>query len=245
MGSNPTLSVSRLQSVAWLCPRSLACEAGVAPCVLARLAFRRESRCCRPAARTRTGSGLHPSRDVARAAPPAPIMDDVPPGDDGRGGEMAERWFSDEELTEMSRPTMDRAIEAIEAGDLERGQGAVRGDEARVALPARHDGRRDRRLDDVGQGALRRGGGGRVAALGDGALLEAQRERDRRARPQGDRGAARRHLARALVQRNRPAAGRLHDRGGRREGDLSDEPMRLGPAAVADGPIRGRATGTR
>ena len=31
---------------------------------------------------------------------------------------MAERWFSDEELTEMSRPTMDRAIEAIEAGDL-------------------------------------------------------------------------------------------------------------------------------
>ncbi len=33
---------------------------------------------------------------------------------------MAERWFSDEELEEMSRPTMDRAIEAIEAGDLEQ-----------------------------------------------------------------------------------------------------------------------------
>src|SRR3954467_12223638 len=32
---------------------------------------------------------------------------------------MAERWFSEEELEEMSRPTMDRAIEAIEAGDLE------------------------------------------------------------------------------------------------------------------------------
>jgi len=32
---------------------------------------------------------------------------------------MAERWFEPEELTEMSRPTMDRAIEAIEAGDLE------------------------------------------------------------------------------------------------------------------------------
>lgn len=29
-------------------------------------------------------------------------------------------WFSPEELTEMSRPTMDRAIEAIEANDLER-----------------------------------------------------------------------------------------------------------------------------
>jgi hypothetical protein len=33
---------------------------------------------------------------------------------------MAERWFSDDELREMSRPTMDRAIEAIEAGDLEQ-----------------------------------------------------------------------------------------------------------------------------
>jgi sporulation-control protein spo0M len=33
---------------------------------------------------------------------------------------MAERWFSDEELAEMSRPMMDRAIEAIEAGELDR-----------------------------------------------------------------------------------------------------------------------------
>src|SRR3954453_2864225 len=33
---------------------------------------------------------------------------------------MTERWFSDEELEEMARPTMDRAIEAIEAGDLEQ-----------------------------------------------------------------------------------------------------------------------------
>ena len=32
---------------------------------------------------------------------------------------MPEQWFEPEELTEMSRPTMDRAIEAIEAGDLE------------------------------------------------------------------------------------------------------------------------------
>ena len=30
-----------------------------------------------------------------------------------------ERWFSDAELGEMSRPTMDRAIEALEAGDTE------------------------------------------------------------------------------------------------------------------------------
>ena len=30
-----------------------------------------------------------------------------------------ERWFSEDELGEMSRPTMDRAIEALEAGDTE------------------------------------------------------------------------------------------------------------------------------
>ncbi len=30
-----------------------------------------------------------------------------------------QRWFEPEELGEMSRPTMDRAIEAIEAGDLD------------------------------------------------------------------------------------------------------------------------------
>ena len=32
---------------------------------------------------------------------------------------MAERWFSYEELEQLSRPTMDRAIEAIDAGDGE------------------------------------------------------------------------------------------------------------------------------
>jgi hypothetical protein len=32
---------------------------------------------------------------------------------------MSERWFTEEELTEMSRPTMDRAIDAIDAGDLD------------------------------------------------------------------------------------------------------------------------------
>src|SRR3954453_20340807 len=30
-----------------------------------------------------------------------------------------ERWFTPEELTQMSRPTMDRAIEAIDNGDTE------------------------------------------------------------------------------------------------------------------------------
>ncbi len=32
---------------------------------------------------------------------------------------MTDRWFSTEELEQLSRPTMDRAIEAIDAGELE------------------------------------------------------------------------------------------------------------------------------
>lgn len=32
---------------------------------------------------------------------------------------MSDRWFEPEQLRELSRPTMDRAIEAIDAGDLE------------------------------------------------------------------------------------------------------------------------------
>jgi hypothetical protein len=33
---------------------------------------------------------------------------------------MAGRWFDEEELRALARPTMDRAIEAIDAGDLDR-----------------------------------------------------------------------------------------------------------------------------
>src|ERR1700757_142613 len=32
---------------------------------------------------------------------------------------MAQRWFSDQELAEMARPTMDRAIEALDRGDTD------------------------------------------------------------------------------------------------------------------------------
>jgi len=32
---------------------------------------------------------------------------------------VADRWFTDDELAELSRPTMDRAIDAIDAGDLD------------------------------------------------------------------------------------------------------------------------------
>ena len=34
-------------------------------------------------------------------------------------GAVPERWFSEDELRELSRPTMDRAIEALDAGDTE------------------------------------------------------------------------------------------------------------------------------
>jgi len=33
---------------------------------------------------------------------------------------MDQRWFSDQELSEMCRPTMDRAIEALDQGEVER-----------------------------------------------------------------------------------------------------------------------------
>src|SRR4051812_2201038 len=78
------------------------------------------------------------------------------------------------------------------------GQGPVRGDEGRVALPPPNVGGRDVRVDELGEGALRRGGARRVPALGDGALLEAERARDRQARPQGDRAPAGRDLARTF-----------------------------------------------
>jgi hypothetical protein len=37
---------------------------------------------------------------------------------------MADRWFTDEQLQAMSRPTMDRAIEALDAGDVEEARAA-------------------------------------------------------------------------------------------------------------------------
>ena len=39
----------------------------------------------------------------------------------------SERWYRPEELAELSRPTMDRAIEAIEAGDTSGRSRCARG----------------------------------------------------------------------------------------------------------------------
>src|SRR5437773_11699396 len=40
---------------------------------------------------------------------------------------MSNRWFTDEELAELSRPTMDKAIEAIDSGDLEAAKALCEG----------------------------------------------------------------------------------------------------------------------
>src|SRR4051794_16952843 len=43
----------------------------------------------------------------------------IAPPPSSKEGTMTDRWFTDEQLAELSRPTMDRAIEAIDAGDLD------------------------------------------------------------------------------------------------------------------------------
>ena len=77
-------------------------------------------------------------------------------GTGGGGDSERSSWFSEDELDEMSRPTMDRAIEALDRGDLRGREGAVRGDEARVAPAARPDGRRHGRADQLRAGSPRR-----------------------------------------------------------------------------------------
>src|SRR3712207_6333941 len=39
---------------------------------------------------------------------------------------MGERWLGEEELRDMARPTMERIVEAIDAGDLERARALAR-----------------------------------------------------------------------------------------------------------------------
>ena len=159
------------------------------------------------------------------------------------GATMGERWFSDQELGEMARPTMERAIEALERGDAEQAAAALRGDEARVPVHARPAGGRDRGADLVRQGEARgRGRRGGVAVEPRAELAPAGGD-DRRVRPPRGREGAGRDLARALDQRRRPEARVVRDRRGRREAHLHDEPVRIGAAAVAPGPLRGATAG--
>ena len=152
---------------------------------------------------------------------------------------MADRWFSEEELEEMSRPTMDRALEAIEAGDLEQAKA--------LCEAMKHEWRF---LHDMMVDGIAASMSWVKEHCGEEAVGESQRwamERywkrsvqaiDERSRKEIVR-AARRHVAGALDQRHRTPARRLRDRGGRREADLPDEPVRLGAAALAHGPLPG------
>src|ERR1700732_1567478 len=63
---------------------------------------------------------------IAAPVPPAAPVTSGPPRSvttqvrsPSKEGTMTDRWFSEEELDSLSRPTMDRAIEAIDAGELE------------------------------------------------------------------------------------------------------------------------------
>ena len=153
---------------------------------------------------------------------------------------MAERWFSEDELREMSRPTMDRAIEAIEAGDLDRARA--------LCEEMKHEWRflHDMMVDGIAASmtwiknttAKRRLASpsvGRWRATGSEACTRSTSVIARRSCT-----CSQPHLARAFSQRKRTAARRLHDRRGRREGDFSDEPLRLGAAPLANGEVRGR-----
>src|SRR6202035_4979998 len=59
---------------------------------------------------------------IPRAAPVTsalPLSVTMVPRSSSKEETMTDRWFSEEELERLSRPTMDRAIEALDAGELE------------------------------------------------------------------------------------------------------------------------------
>ena len=156
---------------------------------------------------------------------------------------MSERWFSDEELAEMSRPTMERAIEAIDAGDLEAAKRLCE------AMKWESQFMHDLLVDGVA---------GLISfvkeKLGDDGVEEAWEyslERSWKKPVETIDKLDRKVVAESLAATwrahstcgRRPEPGRVRDRRGRREADLHDEPVRLGPAAVAQPPLRARRLG--
>ena len=153
---------------------------------------------------------------------------------------MGERWFSEEELDEMARPTMDRAIEAIDRGDLGARAGAVRGDEARVAPAARPDGRRHGGPDQLRAGAARRRGRRGGLDLQPRARLEGPRRGDLAARTAAGWCARwRRTGAPTRAAGPGPHPGAFTIAEDDEKFTFAMNPVRLGPAAVADGRVRG------
>ena len=156
---------------------------------------------------------------------------------------MSERWFSDEELREMSRPTMDCATEAIDRGDLEEAKSLCE---------------REKHESQFMHDMLVDGMAGLISfvkeRLGDEGVREAWEwslERSWKQSVEKIDAADRKAIAQALAATWRghstggvgPNPGRLRDRRGRREADLHDEPLRLGPAALAKWSLRTRTAG--
>ena len=147
---------------------------------------------------------------------------------------MEERWFSQQELDEMARPTMDRAIEAIERGDLDAAKTLC--EEMKSEWQLLHD--------------LMAGGMAGLVSfvqerLGDDGVEEAWEyslERGWRSHAEAIVKQDRRWMVHALAANWRahscsgtgPESRRVHDHRGRREVHVRDEPVRVGPAAVAE-----------
>ena len=139
----------------------------------------------------------------------------------------------------MSRPTMERAIEAIDAGDLDEAKRLCE------AMKWESQFMHDLLVDGVA---------GLISfvkeKLGDDGVEEAWEyslERSWKKAGRDDRPApTARPIAEALAATWRahstsgvgPEPGRVRDRRGRREAHLHDEPVRVGPAAVAQPPLR-------
>src|ERR1700741_1929601 len=147
---------------------------------------------------------------------------------------MAQRWFSDQELAEMARPTMDRAIEALDRGDTDGARALC--EEMKHEWRYRHDLMAGGLLALISFVQER---------LGDDGVAEAWRygnERGWRGDVEKIEDTDRRQIVQALAATWRgrlglgPGAdpGRVRDRGGRGEVHLPDDPVRLGPAPVAE-----------
>ena len=154
---------------------------------------------------------------------------------------MTDRWFSQEELAELSRPTMDRAIEAIDAGDLQEAR--------RLCSEMKHEWQM---LHDLMAGGVLDLVSFIQQRLGDEGVAEAWSE-------SMGRGWRRHHDAIVSIDRRQivlllaatwrahscsgvgPEPGQLHDHRGRGEGHVRDEPVRLGPAPRAQRRLRGAA----
>ena len=159
------------------------------------------------------------------------------------GGTMTERWFR-RRSSRDARPTMDRAIEAID-GRARSGQAPVLGNEARVADAARLDGRRAAGPRVFHPAAPRNEGVAEARTREHVARLAQASRWDRGARSARIVGAARRHLARPLRFGRGAQPWLVHDHRGRGEDHLRDAPVRLRAAAGAERRLQGAGHGGR